>query len=152
MRLRDLGDAHVIGEAGNAIAVHVAVSFAGDGDGPRWSGRLRPYRPLALTPGRYTLRICGEDIGALAVQTVRHTGDHELADFLGIGAPGEPLRELAAAGGARNAAPPRFPRVASAVEPTALAKLLAPFAAAFGRLLARRIARRRRGSLAHGRR
>jgi hypothetical protein len=156
-RLRDLGDAHVIGEAGAAVAVRAAVLIAETGSGLAWAGELRPYRPLALTPGRYVLRVRGEDHGALHVRSIYARQDYEVAAFMGEGPPDLALQRLALRGGSPGPARrPHFPRVAGAVEPTGLGQaitilrrpavwlLTAPI-----RLLGRR---RRVGMVAHGRR
>lgn len=127
MRLRDIGDADLCGASGVAIACRVAASIQDGDDGTRWSGQVWPYRPLALTPGRYVLRVRGEDGGQVRVGASNVTGEHEVAPYTGIGAPSELVRALAASGGAA-AEPkhgPRFPRVGGEVQPTALALILA---------------------------
>src|SRR6266542_3765074 len=148
VRPRDLGEAHVIGEAGMAIAVRASVLVGAGDEGPAWGGQLRPYRPLTLTPGRYLLRVCGEDLGAIRVRAVRNSPDRELADFLGEGTPGAALRHLLTAGAAPVAArPPSFPRVAGAVEPTLVGRFLFTVGAALWlivRVPKRLLARRRR--------
>jgi hypothetical protein len=155
-RLRDLGEAHVCSAAGNAIAVRVAVLLTDGESAAGWGGQIRPYRPLALTPGRYTLRIRGEDLGLLTVRSLRPDGDTELADFVGEGAPTERLRGLIEGGGmAYRVHEARFPRVAGEVEPTALAMILGPIGAVLKRLVSvpsRLSGRRRSSSLARPRR
>jgi hypothetical protein len=146
MRLRDIGDAHVYSSAGNAIAVRAAVLIEDSDEGSTWGGQLWPYRPLALTPGRYVLRVRGEDLGAITVHRVRVGSEREVAGFTGMHAPGEALRALFLAGGAAQAGPlPRFPRVADDVEPTALARLAQALATLLRplRLLSRRLSNRR---------
>ena len=156
-RLRDLGDAHVIGDGGAAVAVRAAILIAESGSGLAWAGELRPHRPLALRPGRYVLRVRGEDRGVLSVRSVRARQDHEVADFVGEGPPDAALQGLALHGGSPGPVrPPHFPRIATAVEPTGfgragstLARLAFRLVAAPIRLLRRR---RRVGMVAHGRR
>ena len=147
MRLRDIGEAAVWSTAGSAVAVRAAVLVTEGTAGPVWGGQLWPYRPLALTPGRYTLRVRGQDLGALTVESVRSEGQREVADFVGEGPPSELLQELAAAGGgARPGREPRFPRVAGEVEPTGLSKALTALVATLWRMLTaprRAVARRR---------
>ena len=136
MRLRDIGDAHVCSAAGVAIAVGVAVLLTESEAGPAWGGQLWPYRPLALTPGRYILRVRGMDIGPITVAAVRATGDREVADFTGDDPPTPLLRRLAEAGGAgRPGRGPSFPRVAGDVEPTPVAAVLAAMTAGLRRTL-----------------
>ena len=134
-RLRDLGEAHVLSAAGNAVACQASVLIAGGEDAPAWSGQLWPYRPLALAHGRYTLRVRGEDLGALTVQAIRMEPDREVAEFVGVGAPSQRLRELASRGGMPGRVrDQRFPRVGAEVESTALAALVARLASVLGRL------------------
>jgi hypothetical protein len=156
-RLRDLGDAHVIGEAETAVAVRAAVLIAESATGRIWAGELRPYRPLALTAGRFVLRVRGEDLGVLYVQAVHTRHDREIGDFIGEGEPSAALLQLAARGGSPRAArQPRFPQVAGAVETTALGHVLGAISHTALRLATvpvRLVSRRRRvGMVAHGRR
>lgn len=126
MRLRDIGDADLCGASGVAIACRVAVSIQDDDDGTHWSGQVWPYRPLALTPGRYVLRVRGEDGGQVRVGRSNSGGEREVAPYTGISTPSDLVRALAASGGAaaepKNG--PRFPRVGGDVQPTALAQTL----------------------------
>ena len=150
-RPRELGEAHVIGDAGVAIAVRVSVLLAESAEGPGWAGHLRGYRPLALRSGRYRLRVRGEDVGMLRVRAVRTAVDRETADFLGEGEPSGALRRALAAGdvvASRGGA--RFPRVAGAEEPTAAGRLLGALGSAARALawLPARLRSRRRGGMA----
>lgn len=123
MRLRDIGDADVCSAAGEAVAVRAAVLVSEGESNVSWGGQLWPYRPLALHPGRYTLRVRGEDVGTLQIQAV-HVTERGVADFLGEGTPSDALLRLIVAGGAAHPGrSPRFPRVAGEVEPTVLAML-----------------------------
>ena len=147
MRLRDIGEAAVWSTAGSAVAVRAAVLVTEGAAGPVWGGQLWPYRPLALTPGRYTLRVRGQDLGALIVESVRTDGQREVAEFVGEGQPSDLLQQLAAAGGgARPGREPRFPRVAGEVERTVLSKVLTVLVATLRRIFTapRRTAVRRR--------
>ena len=146
-RLRDLGEAHILSAAGNAVACQASVLIDGGEDAPAWTGQVRPYRPLALAYGRYTLRVRGEDLGALTVQAIRMELDREVAEFVGVGPPSQRLRELASRGGVPGRVRDRrFPRVGAEVEPTVLAALVARLASVLRRLFtapARGVPRRR---------
>ena len=139
MRLRDIGEVAIWSGTGNAVAVRAAILIHTGATGPGWGGQLWPYRPLALTPGRYTLRVRGEDIGMLAVEVVRTEGDREVGDFVGDGAPSRRLLQLVAQSrGVHAGRGLRFPRVAGEVERTSLSKTLSVVGAPLRRMLGRR--------------
>ena len=138
MRLRDIGDAALCSAAGDAISVRAAVMVVEEGAGAAWGGLVWPYRPLALTPGLYTLRVRGEDIGQVTVYSVRVEGEREVGELTGEEPPGPLLRRLARSGRAAHPGRgPQFPRVAGEVEPTPLAVLAGAIGAGLGRVFAR---------------
>lgn len=124
-RLRDIGDADLCSSDGMALACRVAVSIDAEDEGA-WSGQVWPYRPLALTPGPYTVRIRGEDVGAVRVAGSTMHGDREVASFVGFGRPGADLRALTTHGGVASSPKRRapFPRVSGEVQPTMLAVIV----------------------------
>jgi hypothetical protein len=138
VRLSDLGDAALCSENGDAIGVRAAVLIAEGTNGVVWGGQVWPYRPLALTPGRYLLRVRGEDLGLLTVRAVHISGDREVGDFTGVGPPSARLRRLAGrGGGAQPGRNPRYPRVARDIDAAPVAALAGSLAAGLRRILRR---------------
>jgi hypothetical protein len=138
VRLSDLGDAALCSAAGDAIGVRAAVLIVEGAEGLRWGGQVWPYRPLALTPGRYTLRVRGEDLGVVTVQAVHVTGNREVGDFAGMGAPSARLRRLAGSGGgAQPGRNPKYPRVVRDRDQLPVAALAGSLAAGLRRMFRR---------------
>ena len=142
------GDATLCRAGDEQVPVVVAVRLTTGQPGQHgggWSGQAWPYRPLVLAPGTYRLRLGGEIVGDLTVETIRRERTGEVADFTGVGAPSHALRRrLRLATEPSPARPPRFPRVPADVELTLLGRTVRGLHRAVCLLLRNARVRRRR--------
>lgn len=144
MRLSDLGEVALCSTSGDAIGVRAAVLIVEREDGVAWGGQVWPYRPLALTPGRYTIRVRGEDLGWIIVHEVHIAGEREVGDFSGLGRPSPRLLELVRRGGdAHPGRGPRYPRVARDTESDPFTVIAGSLVGGFQRIFTRSRGRQR---------